>query len=175
MNPDTGIAFVYCVYNEPGQTVTNLVSSLLCQLVRQAGEVSDDVASSYDRHTRSSTRPLLAEVTKLLHAYLHKLSDVFIVVDALDECIERDRNDFVAELRTLPSSLRLLITSREIPSIESRVGNCSRLKIRATDGDLQSFLEAELKKHEMLMEFIDENAGLREDIVETILCKNNGM
>ncbi|KAI9758130.1 MAG: hypothetical protein M1815_005017 [Lichina confinis] len=124
---------------------------------------------------RSNTRPLLAEVSALLHAYLNKLLDAFIVVDALDECIEKDRNDFVAELRTLPSSLRLLITSRGIPSIESKVGKCSRLQIRATHGDLQLFLDAKPKKHDMLREFIDESAGLKEEIVETILLKANGM
>ena len=174
-NPNSGIAFVCWVYNEPGQTATNLIASLLCQLVRQTCEVSDKLASSYDLHRRSNTRPLLAEVSALLHAYLNKLLDAFIVVDALDECIEKDRNDFVAELRTLPSSLRLLITSRGIPSIESKVGKCSRLQIRATHGDLQLFLDAKPKKHDMLREFIDESAGLKEEIVETILLKANGM
>jgi hypothetical protein len=44
------------------------------------------VKALYNRHKAERTRPLTDEITRTLHSVAAMYSQVFIVVDALDEC-----------------------------------------------------------------------------------------
>ena len=78
--------FIYCNYKEQAdQTVSNLVASLLRQVVQGRRAISDDVKSFFERHRRQTSRPTLDQLTDVLISEIRTRSKVFIVVDALDE------------------------------------------------------------------------------------------
>jgi hypothetical protein len=110
--------FIYCNYKEQAQqTVSNLVASLLRQIVQGRRAISDDVKSFFERHRRQTSRPTLDQLKDVLISEIRTRSKVLIIVDALDECREDDttRALLLEVLRSLPRQVNLMVTS--LPSI----------------------------------------------------------
>src|ERR1700722_14594825 len=140
-------AFIYCNYKEQAkQTVSNLVASLLRQIVQGRRAISDDVKSFFERHRRETSRPTLDQLTDLLISEIRTRSKVFIVVDALDECREDDttRALLLEVLRSLPQQVNLMVTSRNLPSIGRDFEGAKRLHIRAKDDDMKAYIEGRI-------------------------------
>src|SRR5277367_3243814 len=98
------------------QDITNLIASLLQQLIQRHSVVPNKVRSLYEQHVSKRTRPTFAECCELLRSELTGCSRAFIIVDALDECneINGTRNSLIAELLSLPPTTYLLVTSRHV-------------------------------------------------------------
>ena len=120
------------------------------QLVQGNPVISDDVVSLYHRHSKKQTRPTLDELSKLLQLEVRRISKVFIIVDALDECPEsnRTRKSFLAEIRKLQPTVHLLITSRHIPAIEREFETAAKIEIRASDEDVRKRLESRIESED---------------------------
>ena len=138
---------VYCNYKDQiEQTVSNLVASLLKQIVQDLRACVDSVKPLYTRHENQDTRPTLDEFTQAFEAAIGAYSKVFIVVDALDECREDDatRAKFLRVLRSLPENVNLMVTSRNLPSIARDFDGIERLNIRAHDEDIRMYIEGRI-------------------------------
>lgn len=172
-----GIAYVYCLYNGAHQTAANLLGSLLQQLALQNDAVKDDIKSCHAHHTRFGTRPTLFEISRLLGMQVQIFDEVFIIIDALDECSEADqvRRDFLTEVRRLLPDIRLMVTSRHLASIESNFKQDTRLEIRAHDQDVRKFIEAQVEQRIELVEVLVGHDDVKSLIVATVLEKTNGM
>jgi hypothetical protein len=168
---DVAVVFIYCNYKEQtDQTASNLIASLLKQIVQDCPAVSDNVRSFYTLHQRQGTRPILSQLITTLRQEIESYSKVFIITDALDECTEaKDRAILLRELRSLsPLKVNLLVTSRKLQSIEEHFMEIPRLDIRADDEDVKKFVEGELEAHLHLRK-------LKGTIVSKIIEKAAGM
>lgn len=165
------------MYNSPNQTTGNFLGSLLQQLAMQSVTLSDDVKSCHKHHARYGTRPSINETARLLRSQVEKFDKVFIVVDALDECpeLEQTRKTFLAEIRGLLPKVRLLVTSRNMPSIENMFRNDTRLDIRAQDEDIRKFIESQMDHRDELVASLEGHDDVRSDITLRVLEKTNGM
>ena len=119
----------------------NLVASLLKQLVQQHGVVSEDLKNLYCRHLKCETRPMLDEVFKMLQSEMNRYRQVFVVVDALDECsienrVRQELSSKLYELQT-PHTVNLMMTSCHIPDIMQEFQNSLQLEIRAGEEDVR--------------------------------------
>ena len=117
---NVAVACIYCNYKEQiEQTVSNLVASLLKQIVQDRYGASDNVKSLYELHNHQSTRPTLDELTTALKSEIGAYSKVFIVIDALDEYPEDNgiRLNLLKALRSLVGTVNLMVTSRDLSSI----------------------------------------------------------
>ena len=171
-----GLAFIYCNYKErDGQTLTNLIASLVQQLAQRSSTISDDVRALYAHHNHQRTRPGFEEYSRILRSLIATFTDVYIVVDALDECDWSNgaRMKLIKELQE--SSANLLCTSRHLGDIEQSFANYSRLEIRASDTDVTKFLQARISEEGSLVEFCGRDKTLEGTIVEKIIEKANGM
>lgn len=177
---DVGLAYVYCNYKEQeGQTATNLISSIVQQLVQSHADVPEEIISLYQHHSRRQTRPMLGEWSKLLQSEVNRFSKVFIVVDALDECPnDGTRDSFLTVIKTVQKvqpSVRLSVTSRPSPTIEAEFETASRLEIRATDADVQSYLEQRIASSSQMARHVKKDPSLQGNIVNAILEQSKGM
>lgn len=175
---DVAVTYIYCSYKEQEeQTCGSLVASLLQQLAQNRGTISNDVASLYRSHTRQQTRPTLQEYSKLLQSEICYFSTSFIVVDALDECSEINgtRSRFLAEIRKLPSNVRLLITSRYISAIESEFERTTCVEIRASDEDVARYIQGRIQREPRLARHIRADPGLQKTIIDNIVQRAKGM
>ena len=142
---NTAITFIYCNFGERNvQTVQNLVASLLKQIVQDRGVISDVVKSLYKDHR--NTPPTLDEYTKALQSEIKMFSRVFVVVDALDECLDNNRFLLLNALRSLWSNVNLMITSRDLLSIAQLLPGTRRMDIRATDSDVRRYVEGRIAR-----------------------------
>lgn len=144
-----GVAYIYCNYKtQADQTATELAATILSQLYQERPSIAESVANLYDRHADRRTRPLLEEIQTTLRAVVSEYSKVYVVVDALDECLDHDgsRSQLLAMLRTLQSTanLSLMATSRFIPEVEQKFSLSPRLEIRASASDVKRFVAGQI-------------------------------
>ena len=113
----------------------------------------------------------------MLSSVCQNFPNIFVVVDALDECSEThsNRESFMTELLKLPADTRLLVTSRHVASIESKIKGDSHVEIRADDGDVKSFLQNYLGQHRELATLLRNKNHLQDEIVDTVVSKSKGM
>ncbi|KAJ7509748.1 hypothetical protein B0H11DRAFT_1960909, partial [Mycena galericulata] len=107
-----GIACMYLNYREiDTQTVANLLASLWRQLV--VGKDTSSLAKElYKKHSDKRTRPRVHELFDVLCSIIGEWSRVYIVVDALDEYPEDERNTLLGYLTTMGPTLSLMQSSR---------------------------------------------------------------
>jgi NACHT domain len=175
---DVGIAFIYCNYKDQGQTAVDLLGSLLQQLFQRQLRVSDEFTTLYQRHIEKKTRPSLTEFSRLLQSQLSVFSKVFVVLDALDECPERNgtRDDLLSELQKLQPTLRLLVTARpNITPAEHGFNDASLLEIQASDKDIERYVQARIDKEVRLKRHVKADPTLTVTIINTIVKNVKGM
>ncbi|KAF2462657.1 uncharacterized protein BDR25DRAFT_330111 [Lindgomyces ingoldianus] len=123
---DTGVAYLYCNYKaQADQTTTNLLAAILKQLVQGRPSAAEPVVCFYNYHIRYRTKSLLEEVSNALHSVLTSCLIVYLVVDAWDECSNKEgtRSQLLNKLHDLQTQtdLQLMVTSPFILAIVSEI------------------------------------------------------
>jgi len=177
--PTISLSYIYCNYKTQDQTPINIVGSILQQLLRFHNGLPQSIINLHDKHQNKGTRPSLWEITNCLKEVITLFSDVFIIVDALDEYDEGDgtRDILTGELRglvTLPNT-HVLVTSRWLTNIERTFEGCLRLEIRATDQDVTKYVEKRIESSSRLQRRMQEDSRLKTEIVETVVERCQGM
>ena len=183
-----GLAYFYC---NRGDNSRNLPEQVLNSIVRQLSllpvprdmwliqeplhklykKIKDEGHAS-DTLSYSQSEALLP---KLLEAY----TTTTIILDALDECDKTKRYRLIKTLKNLIrdcKNLKVFITSRRDPDINTHLQSEDTLEMSATDNenDIRLFVRSELDK-------VEETRGrpislaLREEIIETLHNKSNSM
>ena len=141
--------------------------------------MSDDIIGLYHDHKHKGSRPTISELSKELRSEITRLSEVFIIVDAMDECsVDNDtREELLTTLQSLleMANVRLMITSRPVASVEAHLQGMACLEIRATDEDIRKYVENRIPKERRLMRYVREDDAFRVSIIETIIAKAQGM
>jgi hypothetical protein len=177
--PDVGLAVIYCNYKEAiSQTPVNLMASLWRQLVL-GRPISNKVKELYTRHREPGTRPSIGEVMEVLQSEIsgYTASNVFVVVDALDECPEDNniRQAFLAGLCAILPHIHLLVTSRQHVAGGPDFPRCIQLNIRASDEDVRRYVEGRIADDRRLARLIQRHISLQNEIWITVVGKAEGM
>lgn len=168
---------LFCNYKEI-KTSANFIGSLLEQLALQQSEISDEMRTLHRTCLDRNCRPSLPEYSTLLQAETRRLSKVFVVFDALDECAVETRERLLVELKSLGSKLYLMITSRPsipIMDITSHFQHAVELPICASSADIEKYLEERLKSEPKLRRHINDEPPLRKQIISAVIKNAQGM
>jgi hypothetical protein len=159
------------------QRIEELIGSLIQQLLLGQPTIPKDVHDLYASHHRSNTQPDLSELSKLLHSSVEAFSNVYIIVDALDECDEggKRRSQLLSYLLSLDSRVRLFFTSRPLGDVEDLLPSAVRFKIRAQDPDMHKYITAQIDREPNLARLCKKNEDLRDEISQKIIAKADGM
>ena len=115
----------------------------------------------------------------MLRFVAHEHSEVYVVIDALDECINKNGriiwNELLSKLKSSISNLRLLYTSRDIEDFAGTLTGSIRINIRASEADIQAYVQAQIKSAESLLPFCEQDAELENKITQAIASKAEGM
>ncbi|UKZ83618.1 hypothetical protein TrVFT333_011427 [Trichoderma virens FT-333] len=173
----TGIAYIYCNFKkQEEQKAADLLASLLKQLAQSRPSLSNSVKSLYGSHQTKRTRPSLDEISKELQSIAVLYSNVFIVVDALDECQASDssRLKFLSEIFSLQEKcgVNLFVTSRFIPEITEKFERSISLEIRASEHDVRRYMDDHISR---LPSFVRRNSDLQEEVKTGIASAVDGM
>lgn len=177
--PGTGIAYIYCDYSNTLLTVRNFIASLLQQLFKQSPKIPDSLLKVYKSYTTTTVHFSLGEYSTFLRDVIETFSEVFVVVDGLDECphseIDDIRDKFLDQLKELPLKTQLLFTSRDLPAIAQKFAADQRLEIHASRHAIEGYLQARINISKNLSRHILRKPSLREAIIKKVAQKADGM
>ncbi|PGH14952.1 hypothetical protein AJ80_05715 [Polytolypa hystricis UAMH7299] len=191
-NSKVGIAYIYFHYHgQPSdQKVDLLVKNLLGQLTRALPDTMDALdyfnhaRKFYDKHGASDSvqSPSLNDILDVFCRVAAWYKDIFIVIDALDEC----RNptwcvEFLDKITSLRSkdkvkvkvNLRIFLTlriSREAQGLRNR--DFLTLDIRAKEEDIRKYLDKMVPE---LRDVVRHNPSLKEEVKTEIITKVDGV
>ena len=165
----TGIATIYLKYNDPEQTLNNILADLLKQLVQEQETLPDILRELYQSYSDSNNPPSLDDISAALLSSLDMYSEVFFIIDALDECGDEIRWAMIEKLRELEPKVRLLITSRFQGNIDEELENFKRLEIKANKADIELFIDSQIQKNVNLRRVVEKSPSLRGDIKEGVV------
>ncbi|KAL6797092.1 ankyrin repeat-containing domain protein [Trichoderma sp. SZMC 28012] len=172
-----GVAYIYCSFQQKGeQTAYDLLASLLKQLAQSQSSLPGGVKDLYDQHQAKKTRPSVDDISKALQSVAAKLSRVFVIVDALDECqaSNKCRSTLLLEIFNLQAKTKtnFFATSRRIPDIERAFKGYPSLEIIANDEDVQKYLDSQMSE---LPGCVLKRPDLQEEIKIKIVRAIDGM
>jgi hypothetical protein len=174
---DVGLAYLFCNYNsQADQNPSNLFAALLKQLVQNRPDIAAPVQDIYNKHLKQNSRPSVSEILEALQSVCLSYTTISIVVDALDECTDRDgtRSRLIDELHHIQAkvNLRLLFTSRSLPEITQKFQSNPVLKIRAHEDDVGRFVAGQIPR---LPKCIQRDEELRNTAQTKIVQAVDGM
>ena len=167
-------------YDETRLTV-KAVSCLLYQMLLLDDNLLDVLASFHDKATqkRLSCLEISREIFK---ASIAAFGPAFVVIDALDECV--DRKNLIETLGKVsdivPEGWKIVATSRDEIDIRrtfSMTGKLSELQIREDDiaGDVKTFVRGLVSESSELSSKLEEHADLKREIVRRLTLAAQGM
>ena len=148
---DIAVACLFCSYKaKTDQSALSLFAALLKQLVQNRPEIAAPVTQMYKLHSKRGSKPSFSDILQALQSVFSAYTTIFIVVDALDECSDRDgtRGQLIDELRELQArgDIRLLFTSRLMPEITRKFQSNSTLEVRASEEDVKRFVAGQIPR-----------------------------
>ena len=148
-------------------------------MVERRPAIPYEIRSLYEKHRGKETKPTYQEYLDLLQFLSHECSEVYIAIDALDECIDKNGriiwNDLLSKLKSYVSNLRLLYTSRDIEDFSGILTGSTRIDIRASEADIQAYVQGQVKSAESLLSICKRDSGLENKIPQAIASKADGM
>lgn len=170
-----GVAVIYLKYNDPDQTLNNILGSLLKQLIEEHETASDPLQALYERHSDYKTSLSTEGISKALKMTVKPYSKIYFVVDGLDECSEDIRWALVEQLQEFEDKVHILITSRFLDSIQEDLEGFGQLGITAHSADVELFIDRQIRKNRNLRKAVQKNPALRDDIKEGVLDTADNM
>ncbi|KAF2466052.1 uncharacterized protein BDR25DRAFT_185539, partial [Lindgomyces ingoldianus] len=145
-----GVAYVFCNYKtRADQNATYLLAAIIKQLVQARASITEPVTRLYNHHTNRGTKPSLNDILSTLHSLLDKLRGL--------------QNK---------TGLRLMATSRVIPSIVDIFNGVPTLEVRARNADVEQFIIGQTHR---LPRCIQRDDNLQKLVQEKIVEAVDGM
>jgi hypothetical protein len=173
------VVFIYFNYTfGNSQSFRNLVGGLIRQLVEQRRLASGTIKSSFQEHSTNSIPVTDREIKSLMSSEIMEFDRIYVILDALDECPEKGdlRFHLLNAIRSLPVDIKLLVTSRKIPSIKKDMIGGRILEIRAAESDLRCYVKGRIDSDRNLMAtHVKGNKEYEDRVMEAILRKAKEM
>ena len=175
---DVAIACVYFNWQE-SRTTTDIFANLLKQLLERNPTLAKEIKDHYDQCQQRETSLNAKDILQLFQLEASKISRVFIVLDALDECTRGESScaKILLELEKVPN-VHLMITGRagveHIVLLKCKDIAC--LEIHASDDDIRKAINNELNTTvKVIYDAMDDDPTLRSAILDAIVAKASGM
>jgi len=174
------IAYTYCDTDKAEeQTAERLLRNILKQLLQRYHIVPSSVQDIFKDFEGQTSQPTLKDIVQALSSMIRtEHLEVFIIVDALDECLRYDRDRFLLELFHLRDvcEIRLMATAQLFPEIKTMFEGVSRVKtvqISPPKEVIMCYIEGEARK--VLEPQITNDREFMDDIKTTIADIADGM
>jgi hypothetical protein len=139
--------FVFCDHQERPKA-SDIIAGLAKQLAAQSAIVHPELWDMYEELGTVQRRPDAQQLQSLFKSLCTSFDHVFLIVDALDECMDRfERRLLITALDALRSDkVKIMITSRpNLEDIQHELHDRPRIEIVASDADVQKYLISKLK------------------------------
>ena len=176
---DTIVTGLYCDYQiQQEQTAANIMGVILKQLVGR-GDIPEYLREAFQAGKRNfgGRLPRLPDLMEMLRNTIASLPEVFICLDALDECLPKHLPDLLASLRDIireSPKTRIFLTGRPhvTEDIKRYFPKAVVIPISPNMDDIRNYLEMRLDK-DLEPEAMDDD--LRADILRIIPERTSDM
>ena len=164
------------------QTLTNILSSLLIQLVRCSRKVSHEVQDKFEEWRQRADLPEDSEYVHMITSQAMEFRRIYLVVDGLDECCSdtstNTLDEFLAICCNLPRKFHSLFTTRT--GLHSQALRPDfKVEIKAHRDDISSYLKNFINSRQIMRSIVDEghlhNHLFYEHIVNGIVGRSDGL
>lgn len=151
-----------------------LVGMFIKQLCGKMSNIPSEVLEFYSRFRRGGRNPLLNDYIELFFLCERHFRRVFLVIDALDECKDEQRElilDFLQKLST--SHVKVFLASRWVRDVEQLcASNAVPLPITAWEvkDDIAIFVEYKVGEKLSIRSSI-----IKEKVITTLVGKSEGL
>lgn len=176
---DTTVVYFYFDFQiHEKQLLQSLLKSLADQLFTHNHQTFKILEDSYNLHSCGRTIPSLQDLKAVIRRLIDKSAAVYLFIDALDECA--DREDLIETLEEITrwkqTNVHIFVTSRRETYIEDSLNVIATdeisLEESVVDEDIRSYIQYQLQHEKRLAKWSDD---IRMEI-ETALVKGaNGM
>ncbi|KAF3483408.1 uncharacterized protein GIQ15_02732 [Arthroderma uncinatum] len=172
------VAFHYFDYQDRDfQSPTSVLSSVLRQILTMLPTIPQCVTDAYNKLGRASSSIPLHELEKMLLSITQDIRRAYIIIDALDECVEAANRKplllFLDQLSKHNQAVRLFVTSRPYPrDIHTAFQAQRQILVQAHESDLRRYLYREID-HADVQDIV--NHKFASKIVGTLIDKAEGM
>ena len=174
IDQDMAVAcFYYDFASREAQSPTNMLGSLLSQLLNGMEVIPGEIWKEFKRQKRllGGRRVQLQDIVKMFPTVSSLWRRTFICVDALDECIPEHQVEVLGALGQIlrrSQNTRIFMTGRSHirGAVERELGGGAiSVSIKPKDDDIVTYLRARLRK-DTTPEVMD--SGLEKDIMKSI-------
>jgi hypothetical protein len=182
-NPGHAVAYFYFDFNDvQKQEAELMLRSLVCQLSRQAADVPASLDALFSSHEDGKRQPSLDALLQVARQTMQQLPQVYVMLDALDECAQRA--DLMVLLEAMAGwqlpNVHLIVTSRQERDIESSLEgfldpqNSICLQSEIVDKDIQQYVRQRLSDDKGLSKW-GKDVALRHEIESAMMQGSKGM
>ncbi|CAI7636162.1 unnamed protein product [Penicillium palitans] len=171
------LVFIYCNYKETEtHSEFELLSSIARQLAEQLHHTPPMVKEFCDQSATRKRSPTSDEWVALIRSLCGLFPQVMVIADALDECPENSRDNFLCLMKDLDADIRFMFTSRPHIDLPVEFAKLERLHISATTSDLEVYLKSEISEnYKFQKRVIRNNPSIQPEIMGCIIAKSAGM
>ena len=184
LNKDIPCIYIYFDYRkQKSQNLRSLLSSLLVQLLRSRIGISAKIRDIYEAWEHTRIHPSPEHYVEMLKSQMKAIPKVFIVIDALDECLDDTETNtlssFLGACQELSENAHMLLTSRPGIRFAQMIDATCELVVTADAGDIRKYLNKSINSRDRLRDIIE--AELRNDnlfqdkALNTIVAGSQGM
>jgi hypothetical protein len=177
------VAYFYFNFNDvQKQHAEPMLRSLICQFARQTAEVPASLDTLFSSHDNGRRQPSLDALLQVARQMMQQLLQVYVVLDALDECAQRP--ELMEMLKTVVGwqlpNVHLILTSRQERDIESSLERfmdpqkCICLQSEVVDKDIQQYVRQRLSDDRGLSKW-GKDVALRQEIENALMKGSKGM
>ncbi|GAB7358286.1 hypothetical protein MBLNU230_g2360t1 [Neophaeotheca triangularis] len=182
-DPARSLAFFFFDFNDAEKQVPiNMVKSILSQLLDKCPHVPETLQSLYNTCRNGGRRPSQEQLLTVLEQTTKLLPAPYVVLDALDECSERE--ELLGVLKEMQgwnqATLRVLTTSRKEVDITDAMeevipqSHWTSLETHLVDSDIRKYVHKRLTTDKSFKEW-QESKDVQEEIETTLGRKAKGM
>jgi len=150
------IHFYFDYNDEKSQTAEGVVRSFIKQLVYQLEFMPPNLEAAYDRWIAKGIHPTRDLFIDLFITCAKEFSDVYVFLDAYDECVKSERKSLIQFLQQLSQmgNVCTFITTRThtLDDLTSLLENNKTLKIKATPEDVETYISEKLESEKLKKE-----------------------
>ena len=171
----TAVAYFYFEYRDSSkQSTDNFLRSLITQLFRQSHERSSELETLYSECSDGLWEPSEEKLLLVLQELVKSFHDSYILIDALDECSERENlcsllekfNGFQVE------NFHIFVTSRSARGLHDTLQKIAtqdiNLRASKVDSDIRKYVRIRLQKTKW-------PSATREEVEENLVQRADGM
>jgi hypothetical protein len=182
-DPGKVIAYFFFDFNDvKKQDPEMMVRSLLCQLSQQSIKISASLDALFSSCESGQRQPSIGALMDALQSMMRDLPQIYIVLDALDECTQRVELMEMVEMtvKWKVPNLHLLVTSRRERDIENSLEGCVDvqnsicLQSKVVDKDIQHYVRQRLSDDKVLSKW-GKDIALRQEIETALIKGSRGM